>query len=141
MYARRAIEKANALDSTDEVEFLLQEIRKISDEKISLQQRIQELMRANQSLTEEMTITRAQIEAASDAVPPSPGFPSSQDTQAHELATERARTASLENELDILKSKMEDLQMKIDTQDNPPKSPRIRAAKNPTNKKKHNNKK
>jgi len=123
------------------VDFLLQEIENISDERSTLQQRVQELMRANQSLTEEITIIRAHIEAAGDAVPPSPGFPASDGQDSHQLlAEERARTAVLENELDGLKIEVESLQTKNDAKDESPNSPRILAGKNTNNKKKSHRK-
>lgn len=121
------------------MDFLLQEIGKISEERSTLQQRVQELMRANQSLTEEITIIRAHIEAAGDAVPPSPGFPPSDGQHSHQLAEERARTAALENELDRLKIEIESLQMKNDAKDESPNSPRIRAGKNTNRKRKNTN--
>jgi predicted nucleic acid-binding Zn-ribbon protein len=141
VYLCRAVEEAQNLGSSDEVDFLLSEIGKISGERATLQQRVQELMRANQCLTEEITIIRAHIEAAGDAVPLSPGFTPSEGHHSHQLAEERAHTAALENELEKLKKEMERLQMKTNhsNEDTSPNSPRIRAGKN-TNRKKKNNK-
>jgi hypothetical protein len=123
------------------VDFLLQEISKISEERTALLQSVQQLTRANESLTEEITLIRAHIE---DTVPPSPGFlPPTDGQHSRQLATERARTTALENELDSLKIEMYSLKMKDATKEEvSPNSPRIPAGKNTnTNRKKKHNKK
>lgn len=142
-YPRRAVEEAHNLGSSDEVDFLLQEIGKISEERSTLQQRVQELMRANQSLTEEITIIRAHMEAAENAVLLSPGFPPSEGQHCHQLAAaeEKGHAAALENALGSLKIEMESLQTKNDLKDESKNSPRILAGKNTNRKKKKSNRK
>jgi uncharacterized membrane-anchored protein len=97
LYLCRAIDgAAYSLVSSDEVEFLVQEISKTAARLAILQQRLSELMRENQSLQEEMTLLKAHIEEKTELSSPT-GFGVHSRQQ---LAEERVRTTALENELD-----------------------------------------